>query len=99
LEGAKPISDGVRGGAPRAIAFCASKPLRIHFRDQKYDNFQKNAYIIVQKHASFKKKFRLGGGGKAPWPPLDPPVSLQHKAKGKPALVLISVLSEESCFV
>jgi len=55
------------GAEPRELTlFSASKPLRIHFRDQKYENFQENAYIIIEKHASFKKKILFRGASPPP---------------------------------
>ena len=56
------------GAEPRKLLrFSASKLLRMHFRDQKYRNFQKNVYIIVRKHNLIVKKIRLGGGKAPPW--------------------------------
>ena len=60
------------GAEPRKLLrFSASKLLRMHFRDQKYRDFQKNVYIIVKKNMlTFVKNFVWGGGASPPCPPL-----------------------------
>ena len=52
----------------------------MHFRDQKYRNFQKNAYIIVRKHTSFCKKNSFGE--------LDPPVQAEETSRIGISLVM-----------